>query len=118
VLAVTIAAVGVYAVLSFGVAQRTREIGVRIALGALPGAVIRMVLRDGLRLAMAGIVIGLVAGTFASRALSKLLFQVSPGDPLALAAVTVLLIAVALLATWLPARRAARVDPMVALRTE
>ena len=118
VLAVTIAAVGVYAVLSFGVAQRTREIGVRIALGALPSAVIRMVLRDGLRLAIAGIAIGLVVGALASRALSKLLYQVSPGDPLALTGVTVLLIIVALLATWLPARRAARVDPMVALRTE
>jgi putative ABC transport system permease protein len=118
VLAVTIAAVGVYAVLSFGVAQRTREIGVRIALGALPAGVVRMVLRDGLRLAVIGIAIGLVAGALASRALSKLLYQVTPGDPLALAGVTVLLIVVALLATWLPARRAARVDPMVALRTE
>ena len=117
-LAVTIAAVGVYAVLSFGVAQRTREIGVRIALGALPGEVIRMVLRDGLRLAAVGIALGLVAGTLASRVLGKLLFEVTPGDPLAIAAVTVLLIVVALLATWLPARRAARVDPMVALRTE
>ena len=118
VLAVTIAAVGVYAVLSFGVAQRTREIGVRIALGALPGEVVRMILRDGVRLAAIGIAIGLACGLVASRVLGKLLFQVSPGDPVALVGVTLLLVAVALLATWLPARRAARVDPMVALRTE
>jgi predicted permease len=117
-LAVTIAAVGVYAVLSYGVAQRTREIGVRIALGALPASVVRMVLASGLRLALAGIAIGLVAGFFASRALGKLLFQISPADPFTFGAVALLLALVALTATWLPARRAARVDPMVALRTE
>jgi ABC-type antimicrobial peptide transport system permease subunit len=118
VLAVTIAAVGVYAVLSFGVSQRTREIGVRMALGAQPRAVLAMVLGGGLRLTLAGIAIGAAAGMFATRALDKLLFHVQPTDPVTMGAVALLLGAVAFAAMYVPARRAARVDPVVALRSE
>ena len=118
VLAVTIAAVGVYAVLSFGVAQRTREIGVRMALGAQPREVVAMVLGGGLRLALVGIALGAAVGLVAARALDRLLFHVTPGDPLTLGVVAAMLVGVALLATYVPARRAARVDPMVALRSE
>ncbi len=118
VLAVTIAAVGVYAVLSFGVSQRTREIGVRMALGAQPRAVLAMVLGGGLRLTLAGIAIGAAAGMFATRALDKLLFHVQPTDPVTMGAVALLLAVVALAAMYVPARRAARVDPVVALRSE
>jgi ABC-type antimicrobial peptide transport system permease subunit len=117
-LAVTIAAVGVYAVLSFGVSQRTREIGVRMALGAQPRAVLALVLGGGLRLTLAGVALGTLAGMLGARAIEKLLFQVTPGDPLVLTGVAALLVVIALLAMYFPARRAARVDPVVALRTE
>lgn len=116
--AVAVAGIGVYAVLAFAVNQRTREIGVRMALGAQQRQVLRMVLRDGLRLAVAGIVVGGVVGVVASRALSKLLFQVSPADPVTLAAVAGVLLLVSLVAIYLPARRATRVDPVTALRSE
>ena len=116
--ALTVAAVGVYAVLAFAVSQRTREIGVRMALGAQQRQVLAMVLRDGLRLAAAGIVAGGVVGLFASRALSNLLFQVSPADPVTLATVAGVLLLVSMLAIYLPARRATRVDPVTALRSE
>jgi predicted permease len=117
-LAVTIAAVGVYAVLSFGVSQRTREIGVRMALGAQPRAVLALVLGGGLRLTLAGVALGTLAGMLGARAIEKLLFQVTPGDPIVLTGVAALLVVIALLAMYFPARRAARVDPVVALRTE
>lgn len=116
--ALVVAAVGVYAVLAFAVNQRTREIGVRMALGAQQGQVLRMMLRDGLRLALAGIAIGGVTGVFASRALSHLLFQVTPADPVTLAAMVAVLLAVSFVAMYLPARRATRVDPLTALRSE
>jgi putative ABC transport system permease protein len=117
-LAVTIAAVGIYAVLSFGVSQRTREIGVRMALGARPSEVLSLVLGGGLKLTLIGIAIGAAAGMLGARAIEKLLFQVTPGDPLVMAAVAAMLVMIALLAMYIPARRAARVDPIVALRTE
>jgi putative ABC transport system permease protein len=116
--ALALAAVGIYGVLSGGVAERTREIGIRIALGAQLRDVSRLVIGQGLRLAMIGIAVGL-AGAFAvTRMMSSLLFGVSATDPLTFALVASLLTGVALLASYIPARRAARVDPMVALRHE
>ncbi|HEX8671097.1 MAG TPA: FtsX-like permease family protein, partial [Longimicrobium sp.] len=109
---------GIYGVLAYQVGQRTREIGVRVALGARAGDVVRMVLRHGFKITALGAAIGLVMAIAATRLLSSLLYGVSATDPLTFTAVPVLLLAVALLASWLPARRAARVDPMVALRAE
>ena len=117
-LALLIAAVGIYGVMSFAVTQRTREIGTRIALGSTPAQVFKLVIRDGLRLTLIGVVLGLIAGAAFARYLSSLLFRVGAVDPLAIAVVTVLLIAVALTACYIPARRATRVDPTVALRYE
>jgi putative ABC transport system permease protein len=113
-----LAMIGIYGVIAWTVRQRTREIGVRVALGARRGAVLALVLRDGLRLAGAGIVLGLAGSAVLARLLSSLLFAVGPADPLTFAAVPSLLICAALLACWIPARRATKVDPMVALRYE
>lgn len=115
-LALTLAAVGLYGVVSYMVTQRTPEMGIRLALGAGRGAVLRLVLRQGLGLALAGTAIGLVATLAVARLLTHLLPGAESGDPWTLAAVSALLIGVALAATWLPARRASRVDPAVALR--
>ncbi|MGH7529914.1 MAG: ABC transporter permease [Gemmatimonadales bacterium] len=117
-LALGLAAIGLYGVLSYTVAQRTQEIGVRMALGARDGDVFRAVLGNGLRLALVGVVVGGIGALLFTRVLRTLLFQVSPTDPLVLVGVAALLVAVAALASGLPAHRAARVDPMVALRTE
>ncbi|HYX54113.1 MAG TPA: ABC transporter permease [Candidatus Limnocylindrales bacterium] len=117
-LALLIAAVGIYGVMSFAVSQRTREIGTRMALGSSPAQVFQLVIGDGLRLTAIGVVLGLIAGAAFARYLSTLLFQVGAVDPLAIAAVTLLLIVVALIACYIPARRATRVDPTVALRYE
>jgi predicted permease len=118
VLAVLLSAVGIYGVLSYLVTQRTREIGVRMALGAQPGNILRLLLGEGLRLAALGIAIGLVVAVGAMRLLTGLLFGVLPTDPSILLAVTGLIAAVTLAACSVPARRATRVDPMVALRYE
>jgi putative ABC transport system permease protein len=117
-LAVALAAVGIYGVMTYSVAQRTREIGVRMALGAERGTVLRMILGQALGLILAGVGIGLAAAAASTRVLSKFLFGVKPIDAATFAAVSLLLAAVALVASWVPARRAMRVDPTVALRCE
>jgi putative ABC transport system permease protein len=117
-LALTLATIGLYGVVSYTVAQRTPEMGVRLALGAERGAVVRLVLRQGLGLALTGTAIGLGGALAATRLLTRLIPEAQPGDPLTLAGVCALLIGVALAATYVPARRASRVDPTVALRFE
>jgi putative ABC transport system permease protein len=117
-LALVLAAVGIYGVMSYAVSQRTSEIGVRIAIGAEGKDILKMIVADGARLAGAGLTIGLLLAIALSRTLSSLLFQTMAADPLTYAVVIVVLGAVALLACYLPARRAARVDPLVALRAE
>ena len=110
--------IGLYGVISYTVGQRTKELGLRIAMGAEPGSVTGMVLRQGLVLAVVGVGVGAVTAVGATRLMQAILFGVSPVDPLTYGVVAAGLMAIALLATWIPARRAARVDPMVALRTE
>jgi putative ABC transport system permease protein len=116
--ALVLASLGIYGVLAYSVSQRTREIGVRIALGAAPSSVLRMVVRNGMVLAGIGIGIGLAGALGLSQFLQKQLYEVRPTDPSIYAGVALLLSGVALLACYLPARRAAKVDPMVALRYE
>jgi putative ABC transport system permease protein len=116
--AVVLASLGLYAVIAYSVRQRTAEIGIRMALGATSGRVLADVLREGLRLAAIGVLLGLVAALAVTRILSSFLYGVSPTDPLTFGGMTMLLAAVALAASYVPARRAARVDPMTALRCE
>jgi ABC-type antimicrobial peptide transport system permease subunit len=117
-LALGLASVGLYGVLSYLVGQRQREIGVRLALGAARADVVTMVLREGLVLMLVGAALGLPAAVALARGLGNLLFEVSPWDPMTFVAVVALLLVVTLLACWLPARRAAKVDPMLALRAQ
>ncbi|MEO5894240.1 MAG: ABC transporter permease [Vicinamibacterales bacterium] len=116
-LALVLAAIGIYGVMAYAVEQRTMEIGVRMALGAKPSEVFRLVVADGLKLTALGIGVGLAGSIVLARWLRTLLFGVAPGDPLTLAATAGVLLLVAAVACYIPARRATRVDPMVALRT-
>lgn len=110
--------VGTYGVVSFAAVQRTHEIGVRMALGAARGDILKLISRQGLILVSGGVVAGLLAALGLTRAMTKLLMGVSPSDPVTYLAVVILLGVVSLAACWIPARRATRVDPMVALRYE
>ena len=114
--AMLLAAIGLYGVLAYAVGQRTREIGIRLALGAKRGEVLRVVMMQAGRLAVAGVVIGLGLALMASRALRSQLFQIAPTDVLTYAAVGIGLLIVALAASWIPAWRASRIDPLAALR--
>ena len=116
--ALLLAMAGVFGVLAYSVAQRTREIGVRVALGATRGAILKMVLGQGLITIAIGIAIGLAGSLLLTRTMRSMLFEVSPNDPLTIASITLLVLFIAMLASYIPARRATRVDPMVALRYE
>jgi ABC-type antimicrobial peptide transport system permease subunit len=116
--AVLLAAIGVYGVLAYLVAQRTQEIGVRLAMGAAPGDVVRLFVQEGAAVSAVGVALGLASAIAAARALTSLIFGVTTTDPLTFAGVATALALVALLASYLPARRAARIDPMSALRTD
>jgi putative ABC transport system permease protein len=118
VLALLLSAIGIYGVIAYSVAQRTHEIGVRIALGAASGAVLRLVVAEGLAMAVAGVALGLAGAAMLSRVMAGLLFGVTPRDPLTFGAGAAVLLVVAVLASYVPARRAARVEPVTALRAE
>jgi len=117
-LALLLAAIGVYGIMAYSVGKRVREIGIRMAIGAQRGDVFRLILGQGLVIAAAGLVVGLGAAYFVARYFQNFLFNVSAGDALTYLAIAVILTGVTLLACFLPARRATKVDPIVALRTE
>jgi putative ABC transport system permease protein len=118
ILALTLAAIGIYGVMAYAVSQRTTEIGVRMALGATPLEVFRLVVGDGLKLTAIGTALGIGGSLLVAQWLTTLLFGVKPRDPVTLAAMAAVLLLVAAAACFIPARRATRVDPMVALRAE
>jgi putative ABC transport system permease protein len=115
---VVLAAVGIYGVMSFAVTQRTHEVGVRMALGAQGGEVLRLIVGQGLRLTGIALIIGIAASFGTNRLLASQLFGITPSDPVTLGAVPLLLAIVAAIACYLPARRASKLDPLVALRRE
>ncbi len=117
-IALFLAGVGLYGVVAYSVQQRTREIGLRMAIGAAPRDVLRMILGEALKLALVGVVIGLAGAAALARLAATLLFEVTPSDPASYAATSAVLVAVAMIACYTPARRAMRVDPMTALQTE
>ena len=116
--ALFLSAIGIFGVMSFSVVQRLREIGIRMALGAKAGDVVRMVSRQGLNLTLIGVALGLVAAFGLTRLMASLLYGVSPADPVTFGAVALFLVGVSFLATWIPAQRATRVDPVIVLREE
>ena len=117
-LALALAAVGIHAVVGYLVIQRTREVGIRMALGARSGDVLRLVLRQGLTPVLAGVVVGAVLSAAGARMMRTLVFGIAPFDPASFALAGAALVFVALVAAWIPARRATTVDPLVALREE
>jgi putative ABC transport system permease protein len=117
-MALLLAVIGIYGVMSFAVAQRTHEMGLRMALGAGPAQVLRLVLQEGVLLAILGLFVGLCGTYFVGRIMKSLLYEVRATDPATIGAVTTVLLASALLASYVPAHRATQVDPMVVLRNE
>jgi ABC-type antimicrobial peptide transport system permease subunit len=116
--ALALATIGIYGVMAYLVSQGTREIGIRMALGATQRTVLRLVVKQGMMLALGGVTIGLIAALAFSRLVSGLLFGVKSTDPLTFGGIAILLTIVALIASYIPARRAARIDPMISLRCE
>jgi len=116
--ALLLAAIGIYGLMAYSVEQRTQEIGIRLALGAATGDVKRMVIAQGMRLAVVGVLVGLASSLGLARVIANLLFGVTPRDPVVFVLVPVVLTAVAFVGVWLPARRAVGVDPVIALRAE
>ena len=116
VIGLTLGALGIYGLLAFAVAQRRQEIGVRVALGAPPRSVLRLVVGQGMLLTLAGVAVGTLGARLLTRQMQSVLFGIAPTDPLTFAEVIVVLLMAALLASWLPARRALGIDPVTALR--
>jgi ABC-type antimicrobial peptide transport system permease subunit len=117
-IALFLAAVGLYGVVAYTVSQRTREIGLRMAIGAAPRQVLGMVLGGGMKLALIGVAIGIAGALVLARLVQTMLFEVAPSDPTSYAATAILLLAIAAVACYVPARRAMRVDPLVAMQAE
>jgi ABC-type antimicrobial peptide transport system permease subunit len=117
-LALLLAGIGIYGVLAYTVSARTREIGVRMALGAQSGDVLKLILAEGLKLSFIGVVVGLAAALALTRWMESLLFGVRPTDPVTFSLIAVVLLCVTLVACWIPSRRATKVDPLIALKCE